>query len=112
MKKVSVHKLAERGNLPDLMVALEKHPECLNQRDRWGATPLRWACMFGEQAVAEFLLNNGADMDLEDMDGHTPLHKAFLHGKERLALISVHRGARIDVLDKVKLFSPFFHPLV
>ena len=56
-----------------------------NAEGAHGATPLHIACRCGHAAVAELLLQNGADIAAHDEQGDTPLHRAVEGGHAGLA---------------------------
>ncbi|KAK4446795.1 ankyrin repeat-containing domain protein [Podospora aff. communis PSN243] len=67
-----------------LMLSSCQPPERLrvNMGDRYGRTPLSYAAMSGNVAIAKMLLKAGARASLEDKLGMTPLSYAILNGNE------------------------------
>lgn len=51
------------GNL-DTMKRLIENGEGVNDRDKWGWTPLLWACYYGQDKAAALLLEKGADPNI------------------------------------------------
>jgi ankyrin repeat protein len=49
----------------------------LNERDEHGSTPLMWAADLGLVEIAEYLVNQGARIDLQNNDGKTALGYAL-----------------------------------
>lgn len=48
----------------------------LNLRDKDGITALHYSAFRGDIPIFEFLLQNGADMNLTTIEGYTVMHKA------------------------------------
>jgi RNA polymerase sigma factor (sigma-70 family) len=78
---------------PTLATASGPHPH-------WGGEPqsLQVAVEWGQLAVAELLLDRGADPDATDSayDGWTPLHLAIHRGHDDIRALLLARGASID----------------
>eukprot|EP00026_Physarum_polycephalum_P011560 Phypoly_transcript_11795.p1 GENE.Phypoly_transcript_11795~~Phypoly_transcript_11795.p1 ORF type:complete len:392 (-),score=107.64 Phypoly_transcript_11795:11-1138(-) len=59
------------------------------------ASSLHCAAILGLKDIAEYLIDNGAMIDLRDSDGNTPLHYAVKHHFPDLARLLVSRGANL-----------------
>ena len=62
-----------------------------------------FACTYGQEAVVEFLLRQGIEVDAELRShgaGHTGLHVAAYHGHLEVARLLLSHGARVDAIDK------------
>jgi ankyrin repeat protein len=57
---------SKRGALEDVQTILYDRPEMINMRDKLGATPLHHAALGGHRAVAQFLVQLGADINALD----------------------------------------------
>jgi uncharacterized protein len=60
----------------DTVWCLLDHPSAaatINQRDKWGLTPLWRACYTGQGGVVRALLERGADFTITDDGGRTPM---------------------------------------
>lgn len=91
---------AKKGNLARVQRLVS--PENINCRDSCGrnSTPLHLAAGYNNFEVAEFLLENGADVNAQDKGGLIPLHNASSYG--------MHLFNR-NVQEKVaKSYSLFF----
>ncbi|XP_037427657.1 ankyrin-3-like [Triticum dicoccoides] len=62
-----------------------------------GVTPLSSAALFGEVAVARYLLDNGADPNKLDDRGSVALHNAAKSGNGEVVDLLLSRGARVDI---------------
>lgn len=59
----------------------------------FGVTPLGWAAMQGDLAMAERLVENGAKVNGQNVDGSTPLHGAAFSGHEAVGRFLLAKGA-------------------
>jgi ankyrin repeat protein len=65
------------GDLGAVNTVLSRNPAAAKERDpRFGATPLHWAALKGQESVADLLLANGADPRATNNAGETPLQVA------------------------------------
>jgi len=73
----------------------------VNERNSNNETPLHFAAATGSAAVANFLIQNGAELDVANVSrGQTPLHRAILSERVYLVQILVDSGADINVPDE------------
>lgn len=73
----------------------------VNEPDSNNETPLHFAATTGSAAVANFLIQNGAELDVANTSrGQTPLHLAILNERVDLVQLLVDGGADINVSDK------------
>ena len=72
---------AKKGNLSRVQKLLTK--DNINCRDSQGrnSTPLHLAAGYNNLEVAEYLLENGADVNAQDKGGLIPLHNASSYGE-------------------------------
>lgn len=80
---------------------LQKSPESVNMRWRWlhNATPLVWA---RSGAVAQLLLEAGADVNAADDSGATPLHNAVRQCKPDVVRVLLSHGAAVNARENSK----------
>lgn len=71
----------------------------LRNQDLWGCTPLHVAAHHGCAAVAEALLDEGADIDATDAWDQTPLHFAARAGSVEVCSVLLDKGAAMDAKD-------------
>ncbi|KAE9175148.1 hypothetical protein PF004_g26471 [Phytophthora fragariae] len=75
-----VHAEAREGHVEDLRAILLVDAAQAVALDKYGLTPLHWACDRGQSAAARLLLQHGADVDAVEkrMFKRRPLHFAVL----------------------------------
>lgn len=90
---------AYNGNLAQAQT-LVSHGADVNRHDRWGWTPLLWAVYYRHNAVARFLLENGADPNIPTAGeygtvrrGSTPLIVAAYYGYAPAVRLLLEHGA-------------------
>lgn len=78
----SLHIAAKHGNLVAIKYILcsSNIPNFINCQDDGGWTPLVWACEHGHVEVVSFLMSNGADPNLRDVEYNEALHWAAFSG--------------------------------
>jgi len=96
---------AKKGNLAKVqkLVTVEN----VNCRDTQGrnSTPLHLAAGYNNVEVAEFLLENGADVNAQDKGGLIPLHNAASYGHVDIAAILIKFNTCVNATDRW-LFTP------
>ena len=65
----------------------------VNQRDKWGSTPLAHAAQYKLPVLAAALLDCGADIDSQDNDGDNAIHNAMHYNSEEVIRLLLSRGA-------------------
>ena len=65
---------AKNGDLKTVKTILAQDPLKINALDEEKYTPLHWACMRAHWEVTEYLIESGADLNLQGGDGGTPLN--------------------------------------
>jgi ankyrin repeat protein len=74
---------AKRGVVDDVKAILQSNPDLINERDRLGATVLHYAAFGGHRFVAQFLVQQGADINAPDAEfGATPAGWAIEYLRE------------------------------
>ena len=98
-----IHKAAYKGDLKKVKNIIEKDPSQINIQDISGWTPLHLASGKGHIEIVEFLLNHGADIELEIFNGDTPLLVAARYaryGKYETIKTLLEHGAKVNHKDK------------
>ena len=75
------------------------NPEQVNAPGGWFVTPLVVALSTGQFQMANFLYDNGADVNVTGHNGHTLLHAAALYGDFELAQVLFKYRADINARD-------------
>lgn len=57
----------------NVVQALRQHGARYQLQDKNGLTALHWACDSKNAELVDWMLNDGADVDVRDCNGHTPL---------------------------------------
>ncbi|KAK4220966.1 hypothetical protein QBC38DRAFT_550337 [Podospora fimiseda] len=68
-------------------------------KDYKNRTPLSWAAQDGRLAIAQLLVDRGADVNAQEKDGWTALMRASSNGHEAVAQLLVDRGADVNAQD-------------
>jgi len=91
---------AKLGNLGRVQKLLT--PVNINCRDSQGrnSTPLHLAAGYNNLEVAEFLLENGADVNAQDKGGLIPLHNASSYGHLDIAALLIKFKTVVNATDK------------
>jgi len=82
-----------------IVETLLRHGADINFQDRYGATPLNYASLYGLSGFADMLIYYGAEADLKSYDGTTPLMSAIWAGSDDIAYLLVQNGANLESRD-------------
>lgn len=107
-----IHQAAETGNLKRVKALLQEDPSIIDEADSYGMTALHWAVDKGHYRVAEWLIAEGADVNVKDKNGETPLN--YTISKEyssRMATMLMLNGAKLpggedEIRDALKHIAP------
>jgi ankyrin repeat protein len=100
---VSIHDVAQSGDLAAVEGILREDPQQLEARDEQGMTPLHMAVQGMRLEVARFLLDRGADVNALNEDERSPLHLAALRGDEAMTRLLLERGAEPNARTRVEV---------
>jgi len=81
------------GNLDCLEDFIAEDADTINARGAHGIPLLYFPVIHAKQAVAEYLLQHGADPNAASADGITPLHSAVMFDQPKMAQWLLERGA-------------------
>jgi ankyrin repeat protein len=92
---LDVHAAARLGMIDDLKKLVSAHPELVHARGGDGQTPLHFASTV---EIAEFLLENGAGIDVRDIDHESTPAQYMVRKRQEIARYLVSRGCWTDIL--------------
>ena len=99
-----IHHAAYEGDLKKVREIIDRDPNQINVQDAQGFTPLHLASSKGHIEIVEFLLDHGADIELEIFNGDTPLLVAARyarHGKQYETIKTLlEHGAKVNHKDE------------
>jgi len=95
-----IHNAAYEGDLKKVREIIEKDPSQINIQDGSGWTPLHLASGKGHIEIVEYLLNHGADTELENSHGERPLWLAAKFGRYETIKTLLEHGATVNHKDK------------
>jgi len=84
----------EKGNEYVLKYLVE-HEADIDEKDKYGSTPLHYVCESGNENIFKYLVEHGANIYKENNFGETPLHFACFGGNEFFFKYLVEHGADI-----------------
>lgn len=94
----TVFDLCKEGSLEKLKIKLDQ--KNLDQIDEDGLTLLMWSCDRGHLSIVNFLLEKGADINIQDNEGQTSLHYAVsCEHKDLVELLLKNKKINIDLTD-------------
>ena len=92
------HRAIERDELDVVALFLDGGMDVDSAQEGW--TPLLVATFNGKEAVAELLLQKGADYKTVDTGGYTPLHWAAFNGMARVCRQLLSKRLPVDCITK------------
>ena len=94
----SIFMIARSGSVEQLKELIKTHPDCINQKNEDGYSPLILACYRANNSVAAFLIENGALVD-ENSPMGTPLMAAVVKGNAEIATLLLNKKADVNSAD-------------
>ena len=97
---VTINLAARAGWTEIVEQHIEKDPLSVHQRGWIGDSPLHWPCHNGHAEIVNLLLDNGADIEADEINcyGGKPLHWASEHEPHIVKLL-LERGADVNSLN-------------
>lgn len=71
----------------------------LNEKNKYGLTPLQQSCLEGNLALVMLLLDHGVDIEGQDKNGWTPLHFAIVAGHCNITSLLIDSCANLTSVD-------------
>lgn len=96
-----LHEAVSAGKMAEVVEIMGTRPGLVKARDRFGRTPLHWAAQEGHWEIAEYLISQGAEVEVRDRGlGVTPLHVAAGCGHHDIVIVLLNNDANPDVKDE------------
>lgn len=98
----ALHLAAKCGNLEACELLLKASlwsRDYINLGDDGGWTPLVWACEHGHTDVATYLIKNGADPNLRDVEQNIALHWAAFSDSARITELLLNHGSDVNAVN-------------
>jgi uncharacterized protein len=73
-----------------------------SNKDAYKSTPLHLAISNGSLEICEFLIENGADVHIEDQHQYTPLNLASYYNRVEICELLIKSGAEVNSKNSVK----------
>ncbi|XP_076335183.1 transient receptor potential cation channel A1 [Tachypleus tridentatus] len=100
-----VHLACAQGAIEIVKLMFNAQPEeksvCLNTSDAQQMTPLHCAAMFDHDALVEYLVNEGADINAVDKEGRTVLLLAAARSAWKVTKVLLQSGAEMGTKDNM-----------
>ncbi len=88
---------ARIGDLPAMKRYITEGADVNAPDDDLNINPLAWSVIHGQTEAARLLIENGADVNIQDDNGSTPLHGAAVFGRADIAKLLLENGASLQV---------------
>ena len=89
----------EAKEIQRIKALVRSSPDLINAKAQNDYAPLHSAAAAGQLAVAQFLLGNGAEVDLPGIAGNRPLHYAAGAGHKAMVELLLAHGADVNARD-------------
>ena len=98
--EIGFHQASESGSVTDLQNIIKK---ITNSRDDEERTPLHKAVQKGDTEMVKFLIDNGADVNAQDVNGLTPLYVTAyaVNGNITIAKMLIEKEAIVHAKTKI-----------
>jgi ankyrin repeat protein len=94
------------GGYTELVAVFVSKGANVNSEDRWGWTPLHYACSKDHKDTVEFLLSKGADLNAREEERKTPIMVAKGEGHNDVVELLRQHGAIESLHDAVIIEDP------
>jgi len=100
MPAETIFTAAKKGDLESVKRIAARDPSRVNALDDEKYTPLHWACIRAHWDVAEFLIEQGAELNVRGGDGGTPLNWAAHHDSVEIVETLLSKGAELNIQNQ------------
>jgi hypothetical protein len=103
LQKQAIFFASKYGNLEVVKFLIEKKMATINDKDDMGNTVLVWSIVKGRQEIAEYLINQGADLNayLQAKDKKVNIFYCVVaKDQEKIANLFLKKGFNIDTKDE------------
>jgi uncharacterized protein len=97
-EKKDFYDIARKGTVAEMKVHLKQNPKSVLEVNKDGFSALTLATYRGNNAVAQFLIENGADINGNSKMG-TPLMAAIVQGNNDIAKLLIAKKADLNLVD-------------
>ena len=94
----TIWQAAASDDVVRLQALVEKDSDAINAGDKFGNTPLHHAAWTGAVKAMEWLIDQGAEIDLKSHQQWTPLHWATRNGKLSSVDLLLRHGAEVNTV--------------
>lgn len=91
--------IARKGTIEEAKKWIENKPNCVNETNEYGFSPLILACYSGNFEMVVFLIDNKADINYISSEG-TALMAATVKGNEKMVELLLKNKANPDVTNE------------
>lgn len=95
-----LHLAVQSGSFNTVKLLLESSSDLLHHRSETGETPLHIAATFDFKDIVTLLLENGANINIQDNDGETVLMTACMLNNNSLVSLLLTHGANPDIKNE------------
>ncbi|RKR85219.1 ankyrin repeat protein [Mucilaginibacter gracilis] len=97
--ELTMFEAAAIGKLDVVENLTAAHPQLVNDFSKDGFTPLGLACYFGQANIADFLIANGANVNIASNNGFNvyPIHSAVAANQTQIVYNLLKHGAEVNV---------------
>ncbi|MBY0543917.1 MAG: ankyrin repeat domain-containing protein, partial [Gammaproteobacteria bacterium] len=89
-------------------IPFTSNPSSLYEAHHWEYRPLHWAVQGNQLKVIDYLIENGANINLGNKVGNTPLHLAIYLGRTESALLLLEYKASLTIKNKKVTHTTFW----
>jgi ankyrin repeat protein len=95
---ITIHEAAEKGNIESIKNHCDAGTD-LNEKNKYGDTPLHIAAVRTSKETVELLIKNGADVNSRTKWGRTPLAEAASVGSKTIVELLIAEGADVNARE-------------